>query len=142
MAIMFVALPRLQLAADPKTIYLLAITPLVGAAIYGAFFTTAGGLQFFLISGSEATAAFVYGGSTASTQPAAVWPGPLKIIFGFLFPVTFCAYLPALVILDLPGPPMLPSWLAWFLPVAALWAAGAALATWRLGVRHYQGGGG
>ena len=37
------------------TIYLLVITPFVGAAIYAAFFATAGGLQFFLIDGAEFT---------------------------------------------------------------------------------------
>lgn len=137
-----IALTVNDIAWSPATIVMLAFSLVFGTVIYAALFVTAGGLQFFLINGAEATNAFVYGGSSASTQPAAVWPGPLKIIFGFVFPVTFCAYLPALVILGLPGPPMLPSVLAWFLPVAAIWAAGIALATWRWGVRHYQGGGG
>jgi ABC-2 type transport system permease protein len=127
---------------SPATVGMLALSLIFGTAIYCSLFVTAGGLQFFLINGPEATNAFVYGGQNASTQPAAVWPGPLKVVFGFLFPVAFCAYLPTLVILGLPGPPMLPSWLAWCLPVAALWAAGIAALTWRWGVRHYQGGGG
>lgn len=71
-----------------------------------------------------------------------MWPGPLKIIFGFLFPVTSCAYLPALQILRLPGPPILPSWLAWLLPVAAIWAALLAITVWGIVVQDYQGGGG
>lgn len=124
------------------TICMLVISLLGGVAVYAAIFVTAAGLQFFLINGPETTNAFVYGGSYASSQPAAVWPGPIKIIFGFLFPVAFCAYLPALQILRLPGPTMLPSWLAWLLPVAAVWAALLAMTAWRIGVRHYQGGGG
>ena len=36
----------------------------------------------------------------------------------------------------------LPSWLAWAAPVAAAWVWAAALFLWRLGTRHYQGGGG
>lgn len=124
------------------TICMLVIAVLGGVAVYAAIFVTAAGLQFFLINGPETTNAFVYGGSYASSQPAAVWPGPLKIIFGFLFPVAFCAYLPALQILRLPGPAMLPSWLAWLLPLAAIWAALLAITVWRIGVRHYQGGGG
>ena len=57
-------------------------------------------------------------------------------------PVAFTAYLPTLAILDLPGPPRLPTWLVWCTPVAALawvWAGGAVL--WRWGTRHYQAGG-
>lgn len=124
------------------TIGMLIIALVGGVAVYAAIFVTAAGLQFFLINGPETTNAFVYGGSYASSQPAAVWPGMIKIIFGFLFPVAFCAYLPALQILGLPGPTLLPSWLGWLLPVAAIWSWLVAMACWRLGVRHYQGGGG
>ena len=42
----------------------------------------------------------------------------------------------------LPGPELFPTWLAWFTPLAALWIWGVALLSWRIGVRHYQGGGG
>jgi ABC-2 type transport system permease protein len=110
--------------------------------ISGGMFVWAGGVQFFVISGAEMTNAFVYGGRYASTQPAAVWSRPLKLLFGFLFPMAFTAYLPALVLLGLPGPEWLPSWLAWCSPLAALWTWVMALLCWRWGVRHYQGGGG
>ena len=53
--IIIVVLPALHLDYTPATIYLLVITPFVGAAIYAAFFATAGGLQFFLIDGAEFT---------------------------------------------------------------------------------------
>lgn len=117
-------------------------------AFVSAFFISAGmfvwasGIQFFLISGAEMTNAFVYGGRYASTQPAAVWSRPLKLLFGFLFPMAFTAYLPSLRLLGLPGPEWLPSWLAWCTPAAAAWTWAMALLCWRWGVRHYQGGGG
>lgn len=126
----------------PAVAGMLVLALLCGPLIYGSLFVTAGGLQFFLIDGPEATNAFVSGGLLASSQPASVWPGPLKLIFGFLFPVAFCGYLPTLMILGLPGPSLLPSWLAWLLPVAACWAVALSLIVWRWGVRHYQGGGG
>lgn len=121
---------------------------LLALALVSAFFISAGmfvwasGVQFFLISGAEMTNAFVYGGRYAATQPAAVWSRPLKIVFAFLFPMAFTAYLPALALLGLPGPEWLPTWLAWCAPAAAGWTWGMALLCWRLGVRHYQGGGG
>jgi hypothetical protein len=70
-------LPGLDLGYNASTIYLLVITPLVGAAIYGAFFVTAGGLQFFLIDGAEFTAAFVYGGAYAGQLPGSVLITPI-----------------------------------------------------------------
>jgi ABC-2 type transport system permease protein len=42
LVIIIVVLPTLQLDYTPATIYLLVITPFVGAAIYAAFFATAG----------------------------------------------------------------------------------------------------
>lgn len=122
--------------------FLLAIALISAFFISAGMFVWAAGLQFFLISGAEMTNAFVYGGRYASTQPAAVWSRPLKIVFGFLFPMAFTAYLPSLVLLGLPGPEWLPSGLAWFAPLAALWTWVMALLCWRWGVRHYQGGGG
>lgn len=122
--------------------FLLAIALVSAFFISSGMFVWAGGVQFFLISGAEMTNAFVYGGRYASTQPAAVWSRPLKLIFGFLFPMAFTAYLPALALLGLPGPEWLPSWLAWCAPAAAAWTWAMALLCWRWGVRHYQGGGG
>lgn len=122
--------------------FLLAVALVSAFFISSGMFVWAAGVQFFLISGAEMTNAFVYGGRYASTQPAAVWSRPLKLIFGFLFPMAFTAYLPALALLGLPGPAWLPSWLAWCAPVAAGWTWVMALLCWRWGVRHYQGGGG
>jgi ABC-2 type transport system permease protein len=124
------------------TVLLLVMSLVCGTAVFSAMFVWAGGLQFFLINGAELTNAFVYGGRYAATQPAAVWSRPLKAVFGFFFPMAFTAYLPALLLLGLPGPTWLPSWLGWWTPAAALWSWAMALLSWRWGVRHYQGGGG
>ncbi|WP_040775482.1 ABC-2 family transporter protein [Nocardia pneumoniae] len=121
---------------------LLTLTLLGGIALFGGVFVCAAGLQFYLIDGSELTNSFTYGGSFAATQPASVFPTPMKLLFGFAIPVAFTAYLPTLALLRLPGPPLLPSWLAWLTPVAALWVWLLALSLWRSGTRHYQGGGG
>ncbi|GAA1874689.1 ABC transporter permease [Myceligenerans crystallogenes] len=121
---------------------LLVISLVCGVAIFGANFVTAGGLQFFLLNAHEVTNAFVYGGRHASTQPATVWLRSVTVIFGFVFPMAFCAYLPAMLLLGEPGAEWLPAWLGWFAPVAALWAWTTALLAWRFGIRHYQGGGG
>ncbi|QLY30350.1 ABC transporter permease [Nocardia huaxiensis] len=121
---------------------LFGITLLSGIAIFAGLFICAAGVQFFLIDGSELTNAFTYGGSYASMQPTSVFPTPMKLIFGFLVPVAFTSYLPAIALLGIPGPALLPGWLAWGSPLAALWVWAAALFSWRVGTRHYQGGGG
>jgi len=127
---------------DAARVAILILAIVFGTAIFAGLFVCASGMQFFLINGSELTNSFTYGGSYASSQPASIFPGPLKVVFGFLAPVVFTAYLPSLVILGLPGPTLLPAWAAWLLPVAAAWTWGLALTLWRWGIRHYQGGGG
>ena len=118
------------------------ITPFVGAAIYGAFFATAGGLQFFLIDGAEFTSAFVYGGSYAGQLPGSVLITPIRVLFTFVFPATVTAYLPALLIMGLAGPAFLPAWLGWFAPLFAVWAWLLAWLAWRAGMRRFTGAGG
>lgn len=125
-----------------SAVALLAVTVVSAVAIYAAMFVWAAGTQFFMLQGAEFTNAFVYGGRYAATQPAAVWSTPLKVLFGFVFPMAMTSYLPTLRLLDLPGPAGLPTWLAWCTPIAAVWIWTFALTTWRFGVRHYQGGGG
>lgn len=131
-----------DVAWSAGTIALLVLAIGSGFVTFCALFVWAAGAQFFLVDGAEATNAFVYGGRYAATQPASVWGRPLLVVFGFVFPMAFTAYLPVVALLGAPGPSGLPDWLGWCAPVAAVWAWGLALFTWRLGVRHYQGAGG
>lgn len=142
LAALVVGLAINDLAWGPGTIALLLLAVLSGIATFCAMFVWAGGLQFFLIDGSEMTNAFVYGGRYAATQPGTVWGRPLVVVFGFFFPMAFTAYLPAATLLGMPAFAGLPSWTGWLAPVAAVWAWAAALTAWRTGVRHYQGAGG
>jgi ABC-2 type transport system permease protein len=137
-----VALTRADIAWSIGTVVLIALTVVSGTAIFSALFTAAGGLQFFLVDGSEFTNAFTYGGSYAAQQSQQVFPDPLRIFWTFVVPTAFVAYIPAVAILDLPGDPLAPPWLAWCTPLAALLAWGIAGLCWRLGTRHYQGAGG
>lgn len=131
-----------DIAWNPATIVLLVVSACSGVLIFAGLFVCAAGLQFFLVNGAEFTNSFTYGGSYASQQPSPIFAGPLRLVFGFVIPVAFTAYLPTIAVLGLPGPTMLPVWLAWLTPVAALWVSALAGASWRLGTRHYQGGGG
>jgi ABC-2 type transport system permease protein len=121
---------------------MLAVAVVCGSLIFAGLFVCAASVQFFVINGSEVTNSFTYGGSYAASQPTSIFPTPLKLLFGFVVPVTFTAYLPTLWVLGLPGPGGLPSWLAWLTPLAAAWVWLVALRLWRWGSRHYQGAGG
>ncbi|SDE01957.1 ABC transporter permease [Auraticoccus monumenti] len=128
---------------DPlRATAVIALSLVFGTVVFGALFVTAAGCQFWLVNGAELTNAFTYGASYAATQPASVFPTPLRLTFGYLVPAAFVGYLPTLVLLDLPGPAFLPAWLAWWLPLAAAWSCLVAGLVWRAGVRHYQGAGG
>ncbi|MBM6406097.1 ABC-2 family transporter protein [Phycicoccus sp. CSK15P-2] len=131
-----------DLILDARTVVVLVMAVVCSTLTFAAMFVWAAGAQFFLVSGAEATNAFVYGGRYAASQPASVWSRPLQAVFVFLFPMAFTAYLPTLLLLDLPGSGWVPGWLGWLSPVMTLWAWLMALLGWRFGVRHYQGGGG
>lgn len=137
-----VALTTADVAWSGAKVALIALTVVSGTAIFSALFTAAGGLQFFFVDGAEFTNSITYGGSYAAQQSQRVFPDPLRILWTFVIPTAFVAYLPTLAILDLPGDRLAPPWLAWFSPVAALVAWLAAVLIWRAGTRHYQGAGG
>lgn len=134
-----------DIAWTPAHLLLLCLTLISSAAIFGAMFVSAAAVQFFLIDGREATNAFTYGGRYASQQPTSILPSPLLFLFTFVVPVAFTGYLPTLALLGRPAAehsPWLSGALAWGAPMAAVLAWLAALGLWRVGVRHYQGGGG
>lgn len=140
--VLALVLGRLDLVLTPATLYLLVLTPLTGMAIYSALFVLAGGVQFYLIEGQEFTNAFLYGSAYAGQVPGSVLLLPMRVLFTFVVPATVASYLPSLLILGLPGPPWLPSWLGWGAPLFAGWVWLLALLAWRTGLRRYSGAGG
>lgn len=140
--VLAVAFSRLDPAWSPLLVAQLVVTVLAGTLVFIAAFVAAAGLQFTLVDAPEFTNTFTYGSSYVAAQPALILPNPIRIFFTFVVPATFTAYLPVVVMFDLPGGRFLPSWLGWCAPVAALGAWGGALALWRYGMRHYQGAGG
>jgi ABC-2 type transport system permease protein len=126
----------------PQRVVLLAVTPISAAGVFSALFLSAGAVQFWLIDASEVTNAFTYGSSYAARFSSAMLPLPIRLLFAFVVPAAFTAYLPTLALLGLPGPPGLPAWLGWCGPAVAILAWAVALTLWRSGVRHYTGAGG
>jgi ABC-2 type transport system permease protein len=140
-AVLAIALPLNDVTWSPSTVALLVVAISAGTAIFAALFVCAAAVQFWFIEGSEVTNSFTYGGSYASQYPASIFTLPVRILFSFVIPAAFVAYLPTLALLDLPGPPGLPTWLGWCTPVMAVATWLVALAGWRAGLRHYTGAG-
>lgn len=139
--ILVVALRLNDIDWTPARVALLVIAPIAGSAIFAALFVAAAAIQFWLIEGAEFASAFTYGGNYAASFPASVFALPMRVLFAFVVPAAFVAYLPSLVLLDLPGPVGLPQWLGWCTPLAAAGIWSVALAGWRAGLRHYTGAG-
>lgn len=141
LVVLVVALAVNPIAFTPATVLLLVLTPVAGTAIFCGLFVVAAGIQFWLIEGSEMANAFTYGSSYAASFPTSIFTLPMRVLFTFVVPAAFTAYLPTLLILGLPGPGWTPAWLGWFSPVAALAIWALAMLTWRAGLRHYTGAG-
>lgn len=127
---------------DPGKVLLFLITPLAGAAIFGALFVGAGAVQFWLVDGRQLGNAFTYGGRYVASMPGAALFLPMQVFFTFVIPATLVAYAPSLVLLELEGPAGIPSWTGWLgLPAAVvLW--GLMLLLWRAAIKKYTGAGG
>jgi ABC-2 type transport system permease protein len=127
---------------DPGKVVLFMVTPLAGAAIFGALFVGAGAAQFWLVDGRQFGNAFTYGGRYVASMPGAALFLPMQVFFTFVVPATLVAYAPSLVLLELEGPAGIPDWTGWLgLPAAVvLW--GLMLLLWRAAIKKYTGAGG
>jgi len=141
LVLLVIALVVNPITLTPGTVALLVLTPIAGTAIFSGLFVCAAGLQFWLIEGSEMANAFTYGSSYAAQFPTSIFTLPMRLLFTFVVPAAFTAYLPTLALLGLDGPAGTPAWLGWLTPVAAIGIWAVAMLAWRGGLRHYTGAG-
>ncbi len=142
LVLLALALARADIDWTPAKVALVPLTVLSAATIFTCLFVLAGAVQILLMDGGEVANAFTYGGAYVASYSTAVLPAPARALFTAVVPAAFCGYLPALTLLDLPGPAFAPTWLGWCTPVVAVAFVGLTGLGWRAGVRHYQGGGG
>jgi ABC-2 type transport system permease protein len=135
------ALVVLPIAWTPAKLLLLPLTILAGTAIYTALIVIGATICFWTIKTPEVINVFTFGGEDASSYPLSIYNGWIRSIFLFVIPIAFANYPTALYLLGRADPFGLPSWAAWFAPLAAALFCAAALAFWRLGVSKYQSAG-
>ena len=116
--------------------------PVYGTIIHACLFVLVGGVQFWLIDGTEFINTFVCGSAYVGQLPGSVLRLPLQVLFTYVLPATLVVYAPVVQLLGLPSPTFIPSWVGWCGPTLALLVALAATVVWTGGVRHYTGAGG
>lgn len=133
-----VAAGRLDLAWDPRRASLVVVMVSSGALIYAAVFLATAAVQFWVIGGTEIGNALTYGGSYLTSYPLPIFGNWLRRLLAYVVPLAFCAYLPALAVLDKPDELGLPEWMQYASPGVAVLTFGVGYSMWRFGVRHYR----
>jgi ABC-2 type transport system permease protein len=138
LAVLLVALARVEVAWTPARIGLIPVAVLAGALFFCAVFVGTASIAFWWIDSGEFAASFTYGGRDFTSYPMTVYSGFFRWAFAYSLGFAFVGYYPALALLGRDDPLGAPAWVAWGTPVVALVAAAVAAALWRVGVRHYR----
>ncbi len=119
----------------------IAYLPLVLAsmvAFFGGLFIVGSTTTFWTVKRIEVINIFTYGGTEMMAYPMHIYAKWMRRFFTYVVPAIFLNYYPALYFLDKPDPLHMPSFAPFLSPVAGLGTLAAALAFWRLGIRHYS----
>ena len=133
-----VALIVADVTWTPDRAVVLALSIVTGAVLFSSVWVLTASVSLWVVGVQEVAAAFTYGGSYARQYPLHIFAEWIRAFIGWILPLAFVAYVPAIYLLDAANPLGLPSWLAWCGPGVALVAALAARAAWGAGIRNYQ----
>jgi ABC-2 type transport system permease protein len=95
-------------------------------------------ISFWAVGAREVANSFTYGGSFAHQYPLHIFARWVRTILGWIIPMAFVAYVPAVHLLEAPNPLDLPGWFAITPPFVAVAAVLVARAVWAAGLRAYQ----
>jgi ABC-2 type transport system permease protein len=109
-----------------------------GAAVFYGLLVFQATIAFWTIESLEIINALTYGGAETAQYPLAIYRPWMRRFFTALVPLACVNYFPALALLGRPDPLGSPAWLGWVSPGAGAVFLFAALALWRVGVRHYR----
>jgi ABC-2 type transport system permease protein len=112
------------------------------SVIFASIWVVGACIAFWTTDGGEFTNAFTYGGTAMAQYPFDIYATWLRRLLGFVIPLAFVCYFPALYVLGKPDPLGLPRWVEFISPLVALAAAAVAGSIWRFAVRHYRSAGG
>ncbi|MFP3907939.1 MAG: ABC transporter permease [Acidimicrobiales bacterium] len=133
-----VALAAAEVAWTPDRVVVLVLSVATGVVLFGSVWVLTSSVSLWVVGVQEVANAFTYGGSYAHQYPLHVFAEWIRAFVGWILPLAFVAYVPAIYLLDAANPLGLPSWFAWCGPGVALVAALVARAAWGAGIRNYQ----
>lgn len=113
---------------------LLPLAVLGGACTFAALFVFQATVAFWTVESLELANVLTYGGVETAQFPLSIYRPGFRLFFTFVVPLAAANYLPARVLLALPGV----SPLHWLAPLMGLGFLACALLAWRFGVRHYR----
>ncbi|MFI0352191.1 ABC transporter permease [Actinomadura sp. 9N407] len=137
-AVLAVALPRLDAPWDAGRIAMVPLMVACGIAIFAGLWVLTASLHFVLIEGHAATKSVTYGGAFLTQYPMSVFARDFVRGVTFVVPLAFVNWQPALYVLDRPDPTGMPAALRFASPVVAVLVCALAALAWRTGLRHYR----
>lgn len=137
-AVFAYALSRLHIDWTVDRVILLPV--MLGSAflIFCSIFVATNAIAFWVTDAREVANSFTYGGQLATQFPMNVFGTWFRRLMGFVIPLAFVNYFPALHLLDKADPLGAPTFLRFASPVVAVAAAAVAGIVWRISVRHYR----
>jgi ABC-2 type transport system permease protein len=136
--VLVIALVTAPIDWGPEAAVLLPVSVVSGTVIFSAVWVAATSIVFWTIDGQETANSFTYGGSLLAQYPLTLFPGVLRRLLTFVFPLAFVAFLPAARLLGRDQAIGVPSAVAWAGPPVAVAAALLAGGVWGIAIRHYR----
>jgi ABC-2 type transport system permease protein len=133
-----VALAAADVTWTIDRVALVPVTILSGTAIFGSVWVVTSSISFWTIGAQEVSNTFTYGGSFAHQYPLHIYARWIRTVLGWIVPMAFVAYVPALHLLDADNPLDLPTWLAAAPPFVALASVVVARHVWRAALRNQR----
>ncbi len=133
-----VALTIADIDWTPDRILLVPVTVVSGTAIFGAVWVVTSSISFWAVGAQEVANSFTYGGSFAHQYPLHIYARWIRTALGWIVPMAFVAYVPAVHLLDAANPLDLPRWLAFMPPVVAVASVAVARRVWAAAIRNHQ----
>lgn len=117
---------------------LVPVTVVSGTVIFGSVWVVTSSISFWAVGAQEVANTFTYGGSFAHQYPLHVYARWVRTALGWIVPMAFVAYVPAVHILDAENPLDLPTWLALAPPFVAAACVVVARRVWAAAIRNHQ----
>jgi len=137
LVVIFWCLRLLNVPATPYNALILLCALSGGLIMYCGAYVLTSGIAFFTIKGLDWIYLFTNAGYQVTRCPPDYMPRLMKGAFTFAVPILVISYYPAAALCGWGAPP----WTGWLALPAGLAFLCAALAMWRVGVRHYRSAG-